>query len=289
MARIFISYRREGAAGFSGRLGEDLERRFGAGEVFRDVEDITSGDDFVERLAYALQDCQVLLAVIDKTWLSTNAGSRRRLDDPKDFVRTEIARALARGVRVIPVLVDGATMPAERDLPDDLKSFARRQAHELSDSRWDYDVERLASVVQAALTGDMKPSGSGTTNPRRRWPAGVAVVAGLIAIAAVGWYGYSRPPDLNGTWDLPDGSYWIIQQSGRNLGIDVVHYQSRQVWQRGRGAIDGNEIAFNLQLVYETAHSLEGRLGISGDAKRLTGVAVNSPSGNRTPIILQRR
>jgi hypothetical protein len=289
MARIFISYRREGAAGFSGRLGEDLERRFGAGEVFRDVEDITSGDDFVERLAHALQDCRVLLAVIDKTWLSTNAGSRRRLDDPKDFVRTEIARALARGVRVIPVLVDGATMPAERDLPDDLKSFARRQAHDLSDSRWDYDVERLASVVQTALTGDMKPPGSGTTNPRRRWLAGVAVVAGLIAIAAVGWYGYSRPPDLNGTWDLPDGSYWIIQQSGRNLGIDVVHYQSRQVWQRGRGAIDGNEIAFNLQLVYETAHSLEGRLGISGDAKRLTGVAVNSPSGNRTPIILQRR
>jgi hypothetical protein len=288
MARVFISYRREGAAGFSGRLGEDLERRFGASEVFRDVEDITSGDDFVERLAFALRDCRVLLAVIDKTWLSAHSGSRRRLDDPKDFVRTEIARALARGVRVIPVLVDGATMPAERDLPDDLKPFARRQAHELSDSRWDYDIERLASVVQAELAGDTK-SGSGTSHPRRRWLAPVAVVLGLVAIAAVGWYGYARPPDLNGTWDLPDGSYWIIQQSGRNLEIDAVHYESRQVWQRGRGTIDGREIAFNLPLVYETGHRIEGRLSISGDAKRLAGVAVGTPSGSRANIILQRR
>jgi hypothetical protein len=289
MARIFISYRREGAAGFSGRLGEDLERRFGANEVFRDVVDIASGEDFVERLAYALRDCRVLLAVIDKMWLAAGSGGRRRLDDPKDFVRTEIARALARGVRVIPVLVDGATMPAERDLPDDLKPFARRQAHELSDSRWDYDVEKLSGVVQAALDGDTKPQGSGTPSPRRRWLAPGAVVLALAAIAAVGWYAYSRPPDLNGTWDLPDGSYWIIQQSGRNLEIDVVHYESRQVWQRGRGTIDGSEIAFNLPLVYQTGHSVEGRLRISGDAKRLTGVAVGTPSGSRTNIILQRR
>jgi hypothetical protein len=289
MARIFISYRREGAAGFSGRLGEDLERRFGADEVFRDVEDITSGDDFVERLTYALRDCRVLLAVIDKTWLSASVGGRRRLDDPKDFVRTEIASALARGVRVIPVLVDGATMPAEAELPDDLKPFARRQAHEVSDSRWDYDIERLAGVVQATLGGDMQPSGSGTTRPRRRWRVAAAVVAALVAIAAVGWYGYSRPPDLHGTWDLPDGSYWIIQQSGRTLEIDVVHYQSRQVWQRGRGAIEGHEIAFDLRLVYQTDHRIEGRLRMSGDDKRLTGVAVSRPSGHRTDIILLRR
>ena len=288
MAKIFISYRRDGGAGFSGRLADDLERRFDASDVFRDVEDIASGDDFVERLDNALSDCRVFLAVIGRTWLAGADGRGKRLDDPKDFVHTEIARALQSGVRVIPVLVDGATMPAEQDLPDDLKPFARRQAHELSDSRWEYDVQRLIGVVHDALAGDVKEPGSATPHARLRWVAVVAIAV-LLAISGAAWYGLSRPPDLTGTWDLPDGSYWMVQQTGRELGIEVVHYESRQVWQRGHGVVDGHKLAFTLDLVYDAGHSIKGELTISSDARRLTGVAVRSPSGSRVEISLQRR
>ncbi|MBM3803007.1 MAG: toll/interleukin-1 receptor domain-containing protein [Acidimicrobiia bacterium] len=121
MARVFISYRREGGSGFSGRIADDLERRFGASEVSRDVEDIRSGEDFAERIDRALEQSSVLLAVVDKVWLSACDSRGRRLDDPKDFVRLEIVTALKKGVRVIPVLVGGAAMPLARELPDNLK------------------------------------------------------------------------------------------------------------------------------------------------------------------------
>lgn len=289
MARIFISYRRGQAAGFAGRLAEDLGRRFNTSEVFRDVEDIASGEDFVERLDVALRDCRILIAVIDRMWLSASHGGRRRLDDPRDFVRTEITKALNSGVKVIPVLVDGATMPGENELPEGLKALARRQAHELSDTRWDYDVERLAAVITSALADDAEPSPHTSARPRRRWLARLAAAVGLAAISAVAWRWWSRPPDLNGTWDLPDGSYWIIGHEGHHVEIDVVHQDSRQIWQHGRGSIEGNRINFHLDLVYQAGISIEGELTISADATRLTGTAARSQSGSRTNLILQRR
>ena len=289
MSRIFISYRREHAAGFAGRLAEDLGRRFRTSEVFRDVEDIASGDDFVERLDLALRGCRVLIAVIDKMWLSAGPGGRSRLDDPRDFVRMEITRALDNGVKVIPVLVGGAVMPGEDELPDGLRHFARRQAHELSDSRWDYDVERLAVVIKEALAGDAEPARPGADVPRRRRLLWLAAAVGTVAIAAVAWHLFSRPPDLNATWDLPDGNYWIIRQEGRDLDIDVVHPDSRQVWQRGRGSIAGNRINFRLELVYHAGVSIEGELSISSDAKRLSGTAGRSQSAGSANLILQRR
>jgi hypothetical protein len=287
MSRIFISYRREGGAGFSGRLADDLGRRFGAHEVFRDVEDIASGEDFVARLDKALRDCRVLLAVIGKTWLTASANGRRRLDDPNDFVRLEISHALAAGVRVIPVLVEGARIPPERDLPEPLKPLARRQAHELSESRWDYDVERLAGIVEQELAASGAPLGS--KPKRRRWLVALALAAaaGLVAAAAT-WYGQTRLPDLGGNWRLQDGSTWIIEQSGPDLEIKVVHYQSREVWQRGRGTIVGQELEFKLDQVFQPGYGLGGKLRISGDARRLDGVAQRTPSGIRVEILLER-
>ena len=287
MARIFISYRREGGSGFSGRLAEDLERRFGAMEVFRDVEDIASGDDFVERLGSALCGCRVLVAVLDKTWLSASNIHGRRLDDPKDFVRTEIATALSNGVRVIPVLVEGATMPSEEDLPSNIKPLARRQAHELSDSRWDYDVDKLATAIDKVLADGAEKN----KRPTHRWRALMAVAAVALAVGAsvVVWFSYSRTPDLNGTWYLPDGGYWSIQQNGRDIKIDVVHHDTHEVWQRGRGIIHGGALSFHLDLVYQSGHSVEGQLTIDSHSKRLTGQALGSPLGNRNTILLQRR
>ncbi len=286
MGSIFVSYRREGGSGFAGRIEADLQRRFGPGEVFRDVDDLTSGEDFVQGLERALQTCRVLIVVISKSWLMAKVGSgARRLDDPRDFVRQEIGAALRRDVQVIPVLVEGACMPSEADLPDELKPLARRQAHELADSRWDYDIGRLADNIEATLgTGARRLPRAG----RRRWVLAAAAIA-LAATAAGGWHYLSRPPNLDGNWDLPNGSYWIIDQSGRELTIQEVHYESHEVWKKGRGSIDGDFVEFKLDFVFQPGYSTEGRLRLSGGGRRLTGVEVTRPRNTRDEVVLNKR
>ena len=150
--RIFISYRRHGeGAGYGGRLADKLVERFGSEQVFRDVDDIESGVDFVQAIEDAVGGCEVLLAVIGPDWITqTNQKGRRRLDDPRDFVRLEVAAALERNIRVIPVLVGGAAMPGANELPEVLEPLARRQALELTDTRWDYDVGRLLTTIESA-------------------------------------------------------------------------------------------------------------------------------------------
>jgi hypothetical protein len=135
---VFISYRRDDCAGHAGRLYDRLAEHFGEERVFMDIDAIDPGVDFGERIEEAVASCDLFIALIGDDWLDIKDPSgRRRLDDPDDFVRLELAAGLARsGLRVIPVLVEGASMPASGDLPDDLKPLARRNAFELSDARW---------------------------------------------------------------------------------------------------------------------------------------------------------
>jgi hypothetical protein len=150
--RIFISYRREETAYPAGWLYDRLADRFGGGQVFKDVDSIQLGDDFVEVITSAVGSCDVLLALIGQEWLAiTDEHGRRRLDDPDDFVRLEIEAALTRRVRVIPILVDGARMPRADELPDSLATLVRRQALELSPARFDFDTNRLLKVLDWTL------------------------------------------------------------------------------------------------------------------------------------------
>lgn len=153
--RIFINYRRSDSAGHAGRLHDSLQLRCPDFDFFMDVDSIGFGDDFVDAVSDALAHCEVVIALIGKSWIdTTSAGGERRLDDPTDYVRVELEAALARGIRIVPALVQGAEMPAESGLPEHLKPLARRNALELSDTRWAYDVDRLAEV----LTGLVKSS-----------------------------------------------------------------------------------------------------------------------------------
>src|SRR4051812_46536330 len=152
-----------------------------------DIDAIEPGVDFGERIEEAVGSCDVVLALVGNQWLDARDGSgRRRLDDPADFVRVELAAGLARsGLRVIPVLVEGASMPGADALPDDLKPLARRNAFELSDARWRYDVGRLADVV------DRVTRSAATTAPRAGrsrkvvWMSAAAVLAVAVVVAAV--------------------------------------------------------------------------------------------------------
>ena len=168
--RIFISYRRDDSRGYAGRLQGDLSRRYTEEHVFRDVE-IPPGADFGEYITSLVDKCNVVLAIIGPGWLDArDREGERRIDKPDDWVRLEIERALARdGVEVIPVLVDGARLPPREELPESLLALRRRNAFELSDRRWDYDVGQLGQHLDTLLRGTsalhVKPAGLPTTTP----------------------------------------------------------------------------------------------------------------------------
>jgi hypothetical protein len=150
--RVFISYRREETAYAAGWLFDRLADRFGRGQIFKDIDSIQLGDDFVDVITAAVRSCDVLLALIGEQWLTiTDEHGRRRLDNPDDFVRLEIEAALARNVRVVPVLVAGARMPRSDQLPPSLAKLARRQALELSHSHFELDTSRLHKVLDTTL------------------------------------------------------------------------------------------------------------------------------------------
>jgi TIR domain-containing protein len=124
MATVFISYRREETAGEARALYNALTTRLGENAVFMDVDNIAPGRDFREALQERLASYDLLLALIGRDWANaTNASGERRLEDPGDFVRLEIEAALKRKISVIPVLVQGAQMPAAPQLPDSIRGF----------------------------------------------------------------------------------------------------------------------------------------------------------------------
>lgn len=147
---IFVSYRRDDSSGHAGRLSDRLVEHFGKDRIFMDIDTIEPGEDFVTVIENAVGSCEILIAIIGRNWLS-GGGNTGRLDNPNDFVRLEIATALSRDIRVIPVLVQRASMPKPQDLPDDLAKFTRRNAVELSDLRWQSDVDQLISVMERVL------------------------------------------------------------------------------------------------------------------------------------------
>ncbi len=146
---IFINYRRDDAGGEAGRLFDDLTRAFSEDTVFMDVSGIEPGKDFRKSIDENVAACGVLLAVIGPLWLTiADPTGTRRLDSPNDFVRLEIASALARSIPVIPVLVRNASMPHAEALPEALQDLAYRNAVELTLPRWNSDVALLVAALR---------------------------------------------------------------------------------------------------------------------------------------------
>lgn len=200
MTGTFISYRREDAAGYAGRLRESLERRLGAARVFRDVDTLRPGQDFVQAIEARLVECRVMLAVIGREWVDArDAAGARRLDEPYDFVRLEIAAALARPeVLVVPVLVEGAAMPAASELPENIRPLARRHAVSVRDETWDADVDRLVGVINSAEAGG--GAARRLSLPRFRvWAAALAVLALVTVLVLTQMRGGSPQAGESGT------------------------------------------------------------------------------------------
>lgn len=152
MSKIFINYRRDDSAGYAGRLYDQLIKHFDRDHIFMDIDHIEPGEDFIEVIQEKLSTVNVAIILIGKQWLDiTDSTGQRRLDDPDDFVRLEIAAILERKIRAIPVLVGGAVLPKSTQLPELLTSLVRRNAFEISDKRFHYDAEKLINALEKVL------------------------------------------------------------------------------------------------------------------------------------------
>jgi hypothetical protein len=149
---VFICYRREETAYAAGWLFNSLADRFGRPQIFKDIDSVEPGANWPEVITKAVASCDVLLALMGERWLIvTDEEGRARLDNPRDYVRLEIEAALARNIRVIPILVAGARMPNRDELPPSIAELAYRQALELRPSQFEFDASRLRTVLERSL------------------------------------------------------------------------------------------------------------------------------------------
>src|SRR5215468_12511355 len=148
MGGIFINYRGADSDTAAALIDRELVARFGSDRVFLDCRSIPAGADFAEELLGRLRACGVLVVVIGPRWLAlTDGAGRRRIDDPGDWIRREIAEALAAGLWVVPVLTGDAALPAEADLPADIAGLSRRQYLLLRHRHTPVDLEFLVGRI----------------------------------------------------------------------------------------------------------------------------------------------
>ncbi len=147
-ASIFISYRHDDSWAYASLLAKELTGRLGSARVFRDMN-MKRGVDIPNQISEAINSCDVLLAVIGENWLGAHdRAGRRRLDLPRDMVALEIATALERGIHVIPVLVAGASMPDEADLPERLARLSRCLGLKLDHQSWDNQISAFIEELK---------------------------------------------------------------------------------------------------------------------------------------------
>jgi hypothetical protein len=251
-SRIFISYRRQETAGHAGHLYDDLAQHFGTDRVFIDVG-MEPGVDFADQIEHAVGSSGALVAVIGASWSSVvDEHGERRLDDPEDIHRLEIAGALERGVLVIPALVQGAKMPRTKDLPEELRPLGRRQAVELSDGRWRYDVDHLIGVLERAMAARGGSGGAVGRVVRRigarlrrfssRQPLRAGFAGGFVcALAVIGVLlaatGYFTPAQL----EITDFRYTPPAEGSSFARRCAVVADSEYRIERARFMVDGKE------------------------------------------------
>jgi Domain of unknown function (DUF4189)/TIR domain/Putative peptidoglycan binding domain len=189
--KIFINYRRGDEPGFTQALLGRLEQAFPADRLFIDIDSILPGEDFIHKLESQVAQCDAMLTVIGVGWLNaTDERGNRRLDDPSDFVRIEIASALKQGKRVIPVLVHDARMPRPEELPEGIRPLASRNAVRLTHERFRADVQGLIKSLRGTIAEVAAPvSGAGMDyglSPARR---SRVLVRSLITLCVLGILG----------------------------------------------------------------------------------------------------
>jgi len=240
MAKIFLSYRRSDSHWAAHEIFERLKRvaRKSKDKIFIDLESIKPGEDFVKSIERNVKGCDVLIAVIGPNWIhAAHDGGGRRLEDPKDIVRAEIASALKNDITVVPVLLDGARMPSEGELPKDLRALATRNAVEVRRAHFDEDSARLALAVGLdARRVKAVASANAARKPRQFWHSRfpffltwhktllVALLPLLIFIMARGVFGEQEAARDELVGQLFLGSLWALAFfAGTRLLASIAH------------------------------------------------------------------
>jgi len=207
--KVFLSYRRDDTGGRAGRLYDSLAQKYGQQRVFQDVSSATAGVDFTARIESTIADSDAVLVIIGPNWLESASEGTRRIDQPDDFVRREISAALATTKPVVPVLVDGATLPRADQLPAELAGLVSRQAVTLHDTSWHQDVDGLIRQLQGEVL-----------SPGRRKRTGliVAAAAAVVAIGVGAVIVLTRDGDDDSSGETPlcpeiDGSFAALDTS----------------------------------------------------------------------------
>jgi hypothetical protein len=254
--KIFINYRRrDDAPGFAMHLYDDLADHFGAQHVFRDMRNIGPGEDFVEVFNKEIDSCRVFLAIIGRNWLLSAA--EKSSGKETDHVRLEISSALKRraqsktSIMIIPVLMDGASMPREQDLPDDIKELAGLNAHTLIEEYWDAGVQKLIKHLETVLgkpgkdltpaAGEGKTTGGETeiSSKTARWsvPSGPSVIWGTLLGLSTGAAVAFFAPEYEGVISLRFGVALVsgliaglISSSSINAGIALFMKLFKGSW-----------------------------------------------------------
>ena len=143
---LFVAYRQNDAPGQAGRIGQALIEYFGPGQVFKDIESLEPGHDFASVIRENLLRAFAMVVVIGRKWIDDS-----RLQDVDDLHREEIRTALTRNIEIIPVCVDGASVPDRNKVPEDIRAFLGRIAVEMTETRWAFDIGRLQSRLEAVL------------------------------------------------------------------------------------------------------------------------------------------
>jgi hypothetical protein len=178
MSGIAISYRRDDTEGSAGRLFDRLVARYGEDFIFVDLSSIEPAADWLRAIDETISSSNIVIALIGPRYSSiTDNLGRRRLDDERDYVRREIRTAIEHGVRLLPVLVQGANMVANESLPSEIRALSDVQPAHLDSRYYDQDISRLFRTIDEIL-------GFGENVPR--WDQAQTAEAGFVGLAESG-------------------------------------------------------------------------------------------------------
>jgi len=287
--KIFISYRRGDSATSAIGIAQYLEREFGRGTVFIDI-DMKAGVNFPAVLEKCLVECKVLLALIGPSWLNPNDGEgRRRLDDPNDWVRLEIARALTRNITVIPVRINGTELPKKADLPEDMRGLVDHQAAIVRTEDFRNGMAGLARDIRAvpepwpwrhfralAAAALVFLVGGWAVLSRLDWP----IFRRLVAVQVGNDTGRASPPANDNAPTLLRGSISFRSEPGDYIGQgkswDVTNADGHITATVAKNSVTINfhgDASWNLDFV-----APEGKRIETGDYTGATRAPFNSPT-----------
>lgn len=233
MAALFISYRRSDCQPHANGLYDGLLNRLPEADVFLDTDSLDAGSAWEEAISKAIERSDVVLVVIGDNWLDKGPDDTRRLDKPGDHVRREVELALQSNAAVIPVLVEGATVPERDDLPESIARLTAATATRLDDDRWRSDVDNLAVQI-ARITG------------------------GKATRQTEGDEGFALPSRVTGAW---------LERTVPTLSTDELEALGMAL-QKRRGWTRGEVINTVFVLANATAQPKPGRIGNASDAPR---------------------